>query len=134
MSCETLEPKPVDDRILVKRQDLENILYCLTAEDALADGVRIVQHYIVAKGRSVKYRARGRFEARQWDGKKDPAWETWLGAAFGTWHDDPPQLRFFRPDGEWYAAIPGQWVIKYGDGDFQPLPPETFEKHYEPAQ
>jgi hypothetical protein len=46
MSCETPEPKPVDDQILVKRQDLENILYCLTAEDALADGIRIVKWYL----------------------------------------------------------------------------------------
>lgn len=87
----------------------------------------------VAKERPVKYRARGQFEARQWDGKKDLAWETWLGEAFDTWYDDPQQLRFHRPDGQWYAAIPGQWVIQYGDGDFQPLSPETFEEHYEPV-
>lgn len=81
------------------------------------------------------YRGRGKYECRQWNGEPNPEWQEWLGKAFKGFHgDDPADLHFDRPRLGGCAALPGSWIIKYGEGDFQALPDSTFRKHYEPVE
>jgi hypothetical protein len=64
----------------------------------------------------------------------DPEWEAWMGRVFKGFRTSPPQLTFDRPRLGGCAAIPGQWIIKYGEGDFQSLPESTFHEHYEAVE
>jgi hypothetical protein len=82
------------------------------------------------------YRGRGKFECRQWDGSPSYKWQEWLGKAFRGFHgddqaDDQASLKFVRPSLGLCAALPGYWIIRYGEGEFQAVPDSTFHKYYE---